>query len=603
MAIESSTTLLKQVSALFQLGTLTGLPDGALLDRFRLGPAEEAEAAFTALVDRHGPMVMQVCRRILGDRHDAEDAAQATFLVLARQARIIRRGDSVASWLYGTAARVAGQARRDAARRRARERRGAEAAMMNRRAESEETGGSDAWPELYEELGRLPDRFRLPVLLCHLEGLSYEQAAQRLGCPVRTVQSRLARAREKLRARLVRRGLGPDSVAGIVAATTRIEILPSTALSETWKQTTVTAAVRYAAGETAATLVSGSVAALIEGATKAMIVQRLLRATAAVFLIGAVASGAGMGLLARTEPPPPEAEPGTVAVAEEDPYRATFQGGATVEVIGVSTLPTGPNTWWKPDGSPLAEAPVDTIEWRLRANENQPARVILVRSSGVRKADMFRWHPTRAGKYWGGRPTKNGGPAPEWDYYAATFGRDQADCEVQIRVATGPWKTETSTDGGGGTGNFVNGHKFCYGKARAYQAYGRSLTAIAVAHNFLGQDRRLIAVDRDGKVHPSIYSTGSDGDPSHVVDQIDAEFDLPPDRIREFQVQFRPYEEAEIKGIAHRAAAGIRVNIEAQDGSVPAENRSDGGFRRRRPDGPSRNPQVPHRPREIQHRR
>ena len=82
MAIESSTTLLKQISALFQLGTLTGLADGALLDRFRLGPAEEAEAAFAALVDRHGPMVMQVCRRILGDRHDAEDAAQATFLVL-----------------------------------------------------------------------------------------------------------------------------------------------------------------------------------------------------------------------------------------------------------------------------------------------------------------------------------------------------------------------------------------------------------------------------------------------------------------------------------------------------------------------------------------
>ena len=383
MAIESSTTLLKQVSALFQLGTLTGLADGALLDRFRLGPAEESEAAFAALVDRHGPMVMQVCRRILGDRHDAEDAAQATFLVLARQARAIRRGDSVASWLYGTAARVAGQARRDAARRRARERRGAEAAMMIRRVESEETGGSEAWPELYEELGRLPDRFRLPVLLCHLEGLSYEQAAQRLGCPVRTVQSRLARAREKLRARLVRRGLGPDSVAGIVAAAMRLDASwTSTALSETWKQTTVTAAVRYAAGETAAALVSGSVAALIEGATRAMILQRLLRRTAAVFLIGAVACGAGMGLLARTEPPPPEAEPGTAAVADDNPYRATFQGGATVEVIGVSTVPTGPNTWWKPDGSPLAEAPVDTIESKFAANKRDAARVILVRSSG-----------------------------------------------------------------------------------------------------------------------------------------------------------------------------------------------------------------------------
>ncbi len=119
MAIESSSTLLKQVSALFRAGTLTGLSDGALLDRFRLGSSEEAESAFAALVDGHGPMVIQVCRRILGDRHESEDAAQATFLVLARRAGSIRRGDSVASWLYGAAARVAGRARRDAARRRA----------------------------------------------------------------------------------------------------------------------------------------------------------------------------------------------------------------------------------------------------------------------------------------------------------------------------------------------------------------------------------------------------------------------------------------------------------------------------------------------------
>src|SRR5262249_58444713 len=115
------------------------------------------------------------------------------------------------SWLYGTAARIAGRARRDAARRRGRERRGAEAAMSRRRVESESAAGTgpEAWPELYEELGRLPDRFRLPVLLCHLEGLSYDQAARQVGCPVRTVQSRLARARARLRVRLARRGLGP----------------------------------------------------------------------------------------------------------------------------------------------------------------------------------------------------------------------------------------------------------------------------------------------------------------------------------------------------------------------------------------------------------
>ena len=123
LASESFSAVLKHVATLFQIGTTAGLTDGSLLDRFCSGPADEAETAFAVLVERHGPMVMHVCRRILGDRHDAEDAAQATFLVLAQQARSIRRGDSVASWLYGVAVRVAARARRDAARRQVREHR------------------------------------------------------------------------------------------------------------------------------------------------------------------------------------------------------------------------------------------------------------------------------------------------------------------------------------------------------------------------------------------------------------------------------------------------------------------------------------------------
>jgi hypothetical protein len=465
----------------------------------------------------------------------------------------------VASWLYGTAARVAGRARRDAARRRGRERRGAEAAMAIRRVESEsepEAGtGPEAWPELYEELGRLPDRFRLPVLLCHLEGLSYEQAASRLGCPVRTIQSRLARAREKLRARLIRRGVGPDPSAFSLASAFRPDASGTAApFSEVWKQATIAAAVRYAAGETAAALVSGPVATLAEGATRAMIVQQAMRWTTALLLVGVIATGAGMGLLAQSERPKPER--GTAAVADVGRYRASFQDVAMVEVVAVSTLPTGPHTWWKPDGSPLAEAPADTIKSKFSEQFREKARVILVRTSGVGKDDMFRWHPTHTDSYWGGRPTKNGQPAPELDYYEATFEPEPADCGVEVRVATGSWKTEASNDGGGGVGMFVNGHKFCFGKARTYQAYGRSLTAIAVAHNFLGKDRRLVAFDRKGERHPSIYSTGSDGDPRWVIDQIDAEFDLPPDRIKEYQVQFRPYEEAVIRGIALKPRSG-----------------------------------------------
>src|SRR5262249_53193681 len=153
---------------------------------------------------------------------------------------------------------------------------------------------------------------------------------------------------------------------------------------------------------------------------------------------------------------------------------------------------TGPNTWWKPDGTPLAEAPADPIGDHLREGDRPRARVVLVRSSGVRKDDMFRWHPTGAESYWGGRPTKGGQPAPELDFYEATFPANRSECGVQIRVAAGPWTTEVSDNGRGGVGQFVNGHKFCFGRARAFSDRGQPMTVFSVAHNFLGRDRRLV---------------------------------------------------------------------------------------------------------------
>ena len=539
MARVSSSAALKQVVALFQLGSASGLPDGPLLDRFLNGGPDEAEVAFAVLVERHGPMVMQVCRRILGDRHDAEDAAQAAFLVLARQARSIRRMDSVASWLYGVAARVAARARRDAERHRVRERRSVEAAMAIRRAAVDDPG---ALHELYEELDRLPERFRLPILLCHLEGLTYEQAAQQLGCPIRTVQSRLARARKRLRDRLTRRGVSPAvAVLNPDAA--------SAFLSESWKQATVQAAVRYATGGAQAAFVSATVVALAEGALRAMILHNLMKWAAFLSLIGLAASGAGIAIFARSTPA--RAERPNPGVPDDNRFRVTMAGSVTVEVVAVSTVPTGPNTWWKPDGSRLAEPPVDTIQPKTDAREGEVARVILVRASGVKRVDMFRWNPTLSASYWGGRPEKDGQDVPGLEYYEATFPRDRADCGVRAKVAAGAWKTEVSNDGRGGTGMFVNGHKFSFGKARPLSAYGRSMTVFSVAHNFFGQDRRLVAIDRDGKAHAAVsYSLGSDGDKRWVIDLIDAEFSLPPEQIREYQVQFRPIEEAEIGAIA-----------------------------------------------------
>ena len=121
-----------------------------------------------------------------------------------------------------------------------------------------------------------------------------------------------------------------------------------------------------------------------------------------------------------------------------------------------------------------------------------------------------------------------------------------------------------SNDGGGGRGTFVNGHKYAFGKARPFTSRGRSMTVFAVAHNFFGQDRRIVAIDRDGKAHPAVqYSAGSDGDPKWVIDIIDGEFDLPPDQIQEYQVQFRPFELAEIDHIALNPRSTGKSNMKA----------------------------------------
>ena len=200
--------LLNQLNTLFRFGVVGDLSDGQLVQRFLTARDGADQAAFTALVERHGPMVLGVCREVLGNSHDAQDAFQATFLVLARKAGSVRKADSVASWLHGVALRVAMRAKAEAARRRVYERRSA--AM--KAAELERQGGSpEGWPELHEEIARLPERYREPVVLCYLEGLTTEEAALRIGCPHGTILSRLSRARERLRGQLDRRGLASSA--------------------------------------------------------------------------------------------------------------------------------------------------------------------------------------------------------------------------------------------------------------------------------------------------------------------------------------------------------------------------------------------------------
>jgi RNA polymerase sigma factor (sigma-70 family) len=180
---------------LFDAGTATGLTDGQLLERFATRGGDSAEAAFAALVDRHGPMVWRVCRAILRDDHDAEDAFQATFLVLVRRAGTLWVRDSLGPWLHRVASRAAARARVMASRRRAAERRAIAMSDRNR----EDAVGEEVAGLVHAEIDRLPERYRMPVVLCDVEGRSYEEAARHLRCPVGTVKSRLARGRERLR--------------------------------------------------------------------------------------------------------------------------------------------------------------------------------------------------------------------------------------------------------------------------------------------------------------------------------------------------------------------------------------------------------------------
>jgi RNA polymerase sigma factor (sigma-70 family) len=204
------------LSTLFDQGALAGLSDGQLLERYATARREAAELAFGTLVERHGPMVLRTCRGILRDDHEAMDAFQATFLVLVRKGRSLWVRSSLGPWLHRVACRAAAKARLEAARRRAIERVFAE----NQRRTHTTIETDDQTAALHEEVNRLPERYRLPIVLCELEGYSCREAARHLGCPVGTVASRLARGRERLRGRLVRRGLAPAAATAVAALST-----------------------------------------------------------------------------------------------------------------------------------------------------------------------------------------------------------------------------------------------------------------------------------------------------------------------------------------------------------------------------------------------
>jgi RNA polymerase sigma factor (sigma-70 family) len=288
-------------------------PDGAgptdreLLEQY---VACRDEAAFEALLRRHGPMVLGVCRRVLRNQADVEDAFQATFLVLVRKAAAIR-SRNVGSWLYGVAHNTALKALAMNRQRRTKER---EAGSVSQ-TRTAEPGWSELQALLDTELSRLPERYRSPLVLCDLKGKTIKEAARHLGWPQGTVATRLARGRTLLARRLAKHGLSVS--AGLVTATLAHGSAPA-GVTRALMHTTIQAATWFAAARGAATgLISTNVVALTEGVLQAMFLNKL-RSAGCVLLLLATIGLAARGLVPRTQAADPPESLSPSALRKQD---------------------------------------------------------------------------------------------------------------------------------------------------------------------------------------------------------------------------------------------------------------------------------------------
>jgi RNA polymerase sigma factor (sigma-70 family) len=311
-------------------------PDRDLLRQFLAG-GPGGEAAFAALVARHGPMVLGVCRSVLGHQQDAEDAFQATFLVLAREARAIRKQASVGSWLHGVAYRLARRAKMQVARRRARQ---TPVVPPPAGGPLEELRMREGEAILHEELQRLPAKYRAALVLCYWEGKTRDEAAEQLGLARGTLREHLERARNLLRGRLVRRGLTPS----VALFATLFAHHSAQALAPGLAATTTKTALAFAGKTTPAGLAPAAALALAEGALQTM---RIKKWKAALVLLLVSGLAGGLGLLAI----PPGADADKQAPGQEVKQDARQQAGP----------PTEPANTRAPDGGPRTDAHGDPL--------------------------------------------------------------------------------------------------------------------------------------------------------------------------------------------------------------------------------------------------
>ncbi len=338
----SSQSLTDQFQVLFDAGTCTGLTDWELIDRFRSRRDEGGERAFEALVTRHGPMVMGVCRGMLTDPTEVHDAFQATFLVLARRAGSIRKRGSIGSWLYGVAVRVAARERLSSIRRQIRERRTIEAvaAIATESADPSPIDRDEGEAVVHQEVDRLPEKYRAPIVLCYLEGLTHNEAAERLSWPVGSVRSRLSRARDRLRARLARRGVTAPSTLGplsawLIAETAASTASASSALPVHLSTITARSATQFAIGQGAgAGSLSTAALRMAQGVLTTMMLKKVTIAGSVLLSIGILGMGGGALLVraSRAQEPKPlaanksaQSKPGSVEAAKPDDIEPLLQ--------------------------------------------------------------------------------------------------------------------------------------------------------------------------------------------------------------------------------------------------------------------------------------
>src|SRR5262249_39002313 len=385
MATANVSDFLRRLTRGMVAETLADQSDRQLVERFLAG---QVEAVFEAIVRRHGAMVYRVCWRVLQHHQDAEDAFQATFLVLAQRLRTVRKHASLASWLHGVAHRLALRAKAGAATRRRHE---AQASVCQTMPPDDVSLG-EVRAVLDAELAALPEKWRQPLVLCYLEGRTQDEAAAQLGWSPRTLRRRLEEARTGLGRRLSRRGIAWSAALSAVLLS---ESAASAVLSPGLLDSTIKAASLLAAGQMAAAgLISAKAAALTEGVLKTMFLSKLKIAVIAFLVIGTL--GIGIGAQTRrtlAAEPPPAASKSAPHIQDEGNIKETvlalqkriWEANAKQDVTAMKNLLADDFAGLDKHGNPFDKT--DELyyvsEWCEFDHSIKEARVVLLNDSSA----------------------------------------------------------------------------------------------------------------------------------------------------------------------------------------------------------------------------